>query len=278
MFDGKGEWSLAGATEDLFTQDEMKKILSYDPAQAKQLISGAGYPNGVDIEFMYNAAYGDTFNIKAQLLQSQLKKAGINLTLKPLLNGEDAARRRTGDYQFNITPRGQGVPQDVDSYVYGMYHPKSPDNYGHVDDPQLTPLLEAQRRELDATKRRDILRQAVERINSVPWGLTLFYGPGYALYQQRLKNYAPNVAYPYGRDRRRRSGSRGVAAAPGAATGRRLETIAGGEHDMRGLVRNAFDIRWYLDLHVCVLPVFDVEFLPLILRAVLFTTTFVHTR
>jgi peptide/nickel transport system substrate-binding protein len=198
LFDGKGEWSLAGGTEDLFTQAEIKKILSYDPAQAKQLVSAAGYPNGVDIEFVYNGAYGDTFKIKAELLQSQLKKAGINLSLKALLNGEDAARRRTGDYQFNITPRGQGVPQDVDSYVYGMYHPKSPDNYGHVNDPQLTPLLEAQRRELDPTKRREILRQAVQRINSVPWGLTLFYGPGYALWQSRLKNFAPNVAYPYG--------------------------------------------------------------------------------
>jgi len=198
LFDGKGEWSLAGATEDLFTQDEVKKILAFDPAQAKQLVSAAGYPNGVEIEFIYNAAYGDTFNIKAQLLQSQLKKAGINVTLKALLNGEDAARRRSGDYQFNITPRGQGVPQDVDSYVYGMYHPKSPDNYGHINDPQLTPLLEAQRRELDPVKRRDILRQAVQRINSVPWGLTLFYGPGYELWQPRLHDFAPNVAYPYG--------------------------------------------------------------------------------
>jgi len=198
LFDGKGEWSLAGATEDLFTQDEIKKILTFDPAQAKQLVSAAGYPNGVEIEFMYNAAYGDTFNIKAQLLQSQLKKAGINLTLKALLNGEDAARRRSGDYQFNITPRGQGVPQDIDSYIYGMYYPKSADNYGHINDPQLNPLLEAQRRELDPQKRREILRQAATRINSVPWGLTLFYGPGYVLWQPRLHDFAPNVAYPYG--------------------------------------------------------------------------------
>jgi hypothetical protein len=26
----------------------------------------------------------------------------------------------------------------------------------------------------------------------------LFYGPGYVMTQQRLKNYAPNVAFSYG--------------------------------------------------------------------------------
>jgi peptide/nickel transport system substrate-binding protein len=198
LFNGQGQWSLAGGTPDLFSQEEVKQILKYDPAQAKQLLAAAGYPNGVDIEFIYNAAYGDTFTIKAQLLQSQLKKGGINLTLKPLLNGEDAQRRRSGDFQFNITPRGQGVPQDIDSYVYGMFHPKSADNYGRINDPQLTPLLEAQRAELDPNKRRELVRRAVQRINEVPWSLTLFYGPGYSLRQQRLQNYAPNVAYPYG--------------------------------------------------------------------------------
>jgi ABC-type transport system substrate-binding protein len=198
LFGGKGSWSLAGAADGMFTQEEIKQILKYDPGQAKQLVAAAGYPNGLDIEFIFNAAYGDTFLIKAQLLQSQLKKVGINLALKGLTGNEDALRRRSGDFQFNITPRGQGISADIDSYVYGMFHPKSADNYGRINDPQLNPLLEAQRRELDPNKRRDLVRQAARRINEVPWALTLFYGPGYVLTQQRLKNYAPNVAFSYG--------------------------------------------------------------------------------
>jgi peptide/nickel transport system substrate-binding protein len=198
LFNGQGQWALAGATPTMFTQDEVKQILKYDPQQAKQLLAAAGYANGIDIEFMYNAAYGDTFNTKAQLLQSQLKKVGINLNLLPLLNGEDAQRRRNGNYQFNITPRGQGVPQDIDSYLYGMFDPKSADNYEKINDPQLTPLLEQQRQELDPNKRLTIIKQAVQRINEMAWSLCLFYGPGFSLYQAKLKNYAPNVAYPYG--------------------------------------------------------------------------------
>lgn len=198
LFDGKGQWSLAGAADGMFTQDEIKQLLRYDPAQAKQLVEAAGFPKGVDVDFIFNAAYGDTFLIKAQLIQSQLKKVGINLVLKALPGNEDALRRRSGDFLFNITPRGQGIAADIDSYVYGMFHPKSADNYGRIDDPQLNPLLEAQRRELDTAKRRELVRQAARRINEVPWALTLFYGPGYMLTQQRLQNYAPNVAFSYG--------------------------------------------------------------------------------
>ena len=123
-----------------------KEILSYDPAKAKQLLEAAGFSKGLDVEFVYNGAYGDIFNTRAQLLQSQLKKVGINLALKPLPGNEDALRRRSGDFQFNITPRGQGVPQDIDSYIYGMFHPKSADNYGRINDPELTPLLERRQR------------------------------------------------------------------------------------------------------------------------------------
>jgi peptide/nickel transport system substrate-binding protein len=198
LFDGNGQWSMAGAAGGMFTQDEIKQVLKYDPAQAKQLLAAAGYPNGLDIEFIWNAAYGDSFTTKAQLLQSQLKKVGVNLSLKPLQGNEDALRRRSGDFVFNITPRGQGISADIDSYVYGMFHPNSADNYGRINDPQLNPLLEAQRRELDPQKRTEIVKQAARRINDVPWALTLFYGPGYVMTQQRLKNYAPNVAFSYG--------------------------------------------------------------------------------
>lgn len=54
-----------------------------------------------------------------------------------------------------------------------MFYAGSTDNQSRVNDPELTPLLEAQRREL--------LRQAIRRINEVPWALALFYGTAYDL-------------------------------------------------------------------------------------------------
>ena len=50
---GKGAWALAGSLPGLFTEQQTKEILKQDPTQAKRLVAEAGYPNGVEIEFIY---------------------------------------------------------------------------------------------------------------------------------------------------------------------------------------------------------------------------------
>ena len=39
---------------DLFTQEEIKSFIKYDPEAAKKVLAEAGYPDGFSIEFMYN--------------------------------------------------------------------------------------------------------------------------------------------------------------------------------------------------------------------------------
>lgn len=52
----------------------------------------------------------------------------------------------------------------------------------------------AQRRETDPVKRRDLWKQAIRRINEVPWAVALYYGPSYNLWYPYVKNYAPNMS------------------------------------------------------------------------------------
>jgi peptide/nickel transport system substrate-binding protein len=192
--DGRGGWALAAANTDLFTQEEVKKIIKFDPTQAKQLLIQAGKPNGADVELIYATSYGEQFASIAQLLQSQLKKGGINLSLKGIEHSLESSRRRSGDFQLGMTPRGQGLPLEPDSSLYGMFYPGSNDNQTGVNDPELTPLLEAQRREVDSAKRRELWRQAVRRINEVPWAAALFFSTGYELRQPYVENFARNIS------------------------------------------------------------------------------------
>ena len=195
---GKGEWALASEVPGLFSQDEVKQILGKpDPGKARQLVDAAGYPNGLEFEIFYPGSnYGQDHITKLQLLQSQLKKGNINVTLKNVDPPDDAKSRRSGSFVISVTPRSSpAVPIDPDVPLYSSFYPKSVDNYGGVNDPQLTALLDAERAETDPAKRRQIIRQAVRRANEAPWALGLYHGRKYELIHAYLKDYMKNMAF-----------------------------------------------------------------------------------
>jgi peptide/nickel transport system substrate-binding protein len=191
--DGKGAWSLAGAFPDTFTDQEVRQMLKHDPAQSKQLLSAAGYANGLDVEFIYAAgAYGDQYEQLLQLVQAQLKKSGINLNLVPLDKQDWLTRERKHQFQMSM-PASKSLGEDIDSYLYAVFYPGSGTNYGDINDAGLTPLLDQQRRETDPAKRKGIIRQAVTRINvDQVLGLALYYPANVDIWSPRLVNFGRN--------------------------------------------------------------------------------------
>jgi peptide/nickel transport system substrate-binding protein len=191
LYGGAGGWPMAGAFPDTFTQAEIKQLLKHDPAQAKQLMAAAGYANGVDLQFNYPGnAYGQEYITQMQLLQSQLKPIGVNLQLNSLDKDDESTRKK--QHNFTITDTSKSLQGDVDSYLYAAFYPGNRANYTGVDDSQLTPLLDAQRKETDVAKRRDIVRQACLRINTeMYWAQGVYLPVRYQIWQPRLKNYIP---------------------------------------------------------------------------------------
>jgi len=194
MAGGKGGWALAGAFPDTFSQDEIKQLLKQDLGQAKALLAAAGHGDGLDLEFIYpGASLGQGFIQAIQLLQAQLKRTGINLVFKSVDKQDWLARKQAKKY--TVTTSTKDLAEDIDSYVYAVFYPGSVANYGDVDDPPLTALLDASRREADPSRRRDIVRQAVRRINvEQVWALAIYYPSAIDVWQPRLKNYAPTFA------------------------------------------------------------------------------------
>ena len=192
---GQGGWALAGALPDTFSQEEIKQMLKYDPAQSKQLLAAAGFANGLDLDMPYPGThYGQVYIQEMQLLQAQMKKVGINLNLK---NNDFSAylkMKHKGDYGMIFT--GKALAPDVDSYLYAVFFPGSSENYTFLDDPVLTPLLVAERETFDPAKRKQVIQQAVKRINvDKVWALALFDPVNYDISSPRVQNYARNFGH-----------------------------------------------------------------------------------
>ncbi len=188
---GRGQWAVPGLFPGILTQEEIKAMLRYDPEEAKRLLAQAGHGAGLDLEFFYPGnAFGEVHVQESQLIQAQFKKVGINLTFKSFDLPEYLSRTRRDTY--DITLRGTGPEPDVDAYLYAAFHPDSQRNYQGVNDPKLTELLEAQRREPDPAKRREIWRQAGRYLTEHALGLVTYNAASFEFQQGYVRNYRVN--------------------------------------------------------------------------------------
>jgi len=188
---GNGGWGLAGAFPTTFTQDEIKQIVKYDPQQSKQLLSAAGFANGVSLEFIYpGTEYGDTYISEMQLLQAQLKQVGVNLNLVSLEKTDFSNRKKDYNFVVTIQPKGD-LLGDVDDYLFGTFYSKSKANYQRVNDPQLDSLILAQRKESDVAKRTQLIKQAITYLNQHALGLSIDQRTSFEFVAPRVKGYAP---------------------------------------------------------------------------------------
>ena len=87
---------------------------------------------------------------------------------------------------------------EPDSALYGPHVPDQPRNRGHVNDPKLTAMVQAQRRTKDLEARKqlifDIQRYAADQQYYVYLNTPMFTGS----WQPYVKNYAPNLTFDFG--------------------------------------------------------------------------------
>jgi peptide/nickel transport system substrate-binding protein len=191
---GRGKYEMPWVFTSYFTQDEIKQLQPYDPDQAKRLLAEAGYGNGVEFEVSYSADASDYYKGHIQLFQAQLRKTGINITLKPTDAATWSANRKKEPpaYVLNYTETGTGGRFDVDNPLSTM-HSTSKTNYWGIKDPELDALIDAQRAEPNAEKRRDLVRKAGVRIVDKAYSFGFQSLPYYEFWHPQLKNHYRNL-------------------------------------------------------------------------------------
>ncbi|HEX8968740.1 MAG TPA: ABC transporter substrate-binding protein [Chloroflexota bacterium] len=152
--------------------------------KARQLLSDAGYPNGLDFECKTVYRYTQK---EAQVVSEQLKRINVNMKILDVEYGAFLNARNTNDFQaiaFSLAPFG-----DVEDFTYSLFKTTSSRNYGKWGNSDLDQQLEAARQEVDVDKRKALYRPIQEELARQCYLLDVPRGFMYEVWQPNVKDF-----------------------------------------------------------------------------------------
>ena len=145
--------------EELNQYPQYQASMDKRRAEAKRLLSEAGYANGLTVELLLRR--GPLYERGALSRQDDLKKVGVTEKIVLLDTATLRDRQLKGDFQVHTSP-ASGLYDDPDVF-YDRYVCGAGWNYGRYCNPEFDKLFNAQSAEFDVKKRIEITRK-MERI------------------------------------------------------------------------------------------------------------------
>jgi ABC-type transport system substrate-binding protein len=208
LYNGRGGWDnfMPWALSDWWLDPQSAdqgpgaKYFKYDPQAAKDLLSAAGYPNGLQVTMLSTPGYGDVFVQGVELVQQDLKSGGIDATIQMQEYANYIATTFAGKFDgTNTLVFGLETPfTEPHDYLFNMYNPQGTRNHAGVNDDKLNGMIEQQQKTLDRAKRKqiimDIQRYLVDQMYYVPGVVnyrTAAFGP-------QIRDMFPRSDYGFG--------------------------------------------------------------------------------
>ncbi len=166
------------------TLDQMS-YYKYDVKAAKDLLAQAGYANG----FKFTANYYPYAAVRQQVavVQDNLKAIGVQMDLLTQDNTTFNAALRGN---FDAAAVGfVFIQASLDGWTYGNMHTGQAGNFGKISDAELDKLLEAQRSQMDAAKRKALARQIFQMDSDQMWRIPFPMPNTILFYSNQLHNY-----------------------------------------------------------------------------------------
>jgi peptide/nickel transport system substrate-binding protein len=180
------------------TQDEMLKLPGYNPAtkqqdiaEAKRLLAEAGYPTGFQDKLIFSRAASTTPPI-AEMVSSQLKAIGVNLTLEGLDAAVYNERDVKGDFTIQIC-----FCYRMDLNARERLRTGEPVNTGKVSDPQLDRILNELDATGDPTIRKKVARDLQVYLLDQLYFVPTIEIPFFPLAQPWVRNYVFGYGNPH---------------------------------------------------------------------------------
>jgi peptide/nickel transport system substrate-binding protein len=159
--------------------------------KARELL--AGYPGGLKLKLTNRNVPHPYVSIGVFYIE-QLGRVGIGVTHNLVdTNTWTNALRNLGEGEMAVT--FNAPPYDDPDAFFGARIPEASSNYARYQDPEVRRLFEAQSRELDPMKRRELVWQLESRIwEEAYWGKGIWPTKHYVL-ARRIQNYAPHPTH-----------------------------------------------------------------------------------
>jgi peptide/nickel transport system substrate-binding protein len=158
IFDGNGDPLNGPLNHNMIGYDPNAKRYSYDPKRARQLLSQAGHPNGIEVKLVFSPDRHLKGREICQVLARQLGEGGIKVDLVaqeyPIYWGKDGVNG--GKTAFYYAGR---TAADADTF-YDQYFHTGVTKRTAYSNPQFDKLIEEQQQTGDHKKRVGILQQA----------------------------------------------------------------------------------------------------------------------
>ncbi len=199
---GKGEWStLFPAKFSPWWLDPRgndfgpaAKYMNYDVKAAKELLTGAGYPNGLDVDLNVTFDYGAEAKERYELVAAMLKDVGIRATLQ---SKEYAAYQSTTSLgKFTGLAYGPyAVYPDPDGFLATYWLSSSPRRKSKWVDPALDTLIEKQSVSFDTDQRKETVWEIQRHVAEKSYAPAGVNGISYLAHQSWVKNFHHSIDY-----------------------------------------------------------------------------------
>ena len=151
--------------KEVFAYDaELAKRVEYNLDKAKQLVVEAGFANGVQADINTSGeGYSPGSKVTAEILQADLAKIGVKLTIREYEAAAARPKLTTGDFQVAV--HGYGRANRDPATLFGgalPFYNKSA--ITKFESPEYERLINEGATTLDLTKRKEIYRRLTEII------------------------------------------------------------------------------------------------------------------
>ncbi len=132
----------------------------YDPERALELLADAGYPDGFAAQLY---VIEDSVRVQlCEIIQEELSKIGIDVTISVLEGGAFWDQMRTGQSQMFQT--GWNAVTDPDDFMWRQFHSSSVPPFGanrqFYQNPEFDAIIEQALETVDQDERKDLYSQA----------------------------------------------------------------------------------------------------------------------